>query len=113
MRLALVLATLLVTAGCGGGETRPEETVSVDAALSAEPDERVVVRGGLIADGERVRLCAALAESYPPQCGRPWLVVEGLDLKAVEGLQHAAGVSWREDVSLNGTVAGGVLRVSG
>lgn len=94
------------TPGPGGGLT-------VREALETDADGPLMVRGTLIAEGDDVRLCYAVAESYPPQCGRPWLRVEGLDLATVDGLQEAENVRWTErEVSLLGDVEGDVLRVS-
>ena len=38
------------------------------------------------------RLCEALAESFPPQCGGASLIVEGLVLGLVAGLERSGGV---------------------
>ncbi|MBM3141116.1 MAG: hypothetical protein FJZ92_13150 [Chloroflexi bacterium] len=59
-----------------------------------------------------VRLCEALAESMPPQCGGSSLRVEGLDLAELAGLERASGVTWSSrPLQLLGRVAGDVLRV--
>lgn len=99
MRLLLLpFAASIALAACGGSD----ETV----------------RGYVVApEGAPVRLCQMLAESYPPQCGEPSLVVEGLDLASVPGLVSTddpalARVSWSEgEVELTGVVTDGVLRV--
>ena len=75
--LAVVLA--LAAAGCGGDEG----PLTPDAARDASG--RVTVEGVLIAiEGEPVRMCSAILESYPPQCGEPSLEVRGLDLDSLE-----------------------------
>ena len=85
----------------------------MEEALRAEGDGPVRVRGTLIAAREDVRLCAAILESHPPQCGRPWLVVRGLDLVGVSNMEQAKGVGWtRREVTLTGEVADGVLTVA-
>ena len=72
-----------------------------------------MVAGYLVATGDEVRLCSALAESYPPQCAGASLVVEGLDLAGVGGLKSEGGVSWTyARFSVLGDVADGVLTVS-
>lgn len=99
MRLLLLpFVALIALAACGG----PNETV----------------RGYVVApEGAPVRLCEALAESFPPQCGGSSVVVEGLDLASVPGLTSIddpalAQVSWSEgEVELTGVVTDGVLRV--
>ncbi len=69
-----------------------------------------MVKGFVVVTGDDWRLCSALAESFPPQCGGPSLAVQGaVDADfAVEG-----DVRWTEtEVSLLGDVEGDVLRVS-
>jgi hypothetical protein len=68
-------------------------------------DDLVTVSGALFVDGDgTVRLCDAIAESFPPQCGGERIVVQGLDLDAVAGLQTEGDVSWAEGVTLFGSV---------
>lgn len=107
----LALIVLLLTAGCGsGGSSGP---LSIQQALSSHGSDPRTVRGSLIATGDTVRLCGAILESYPPQCGGPFLVVQGLDLGTFEGLTTASGVTWSDrEVELTGTVADGVLTVT-
>lgn len=122
MRLAplLVATAALIAGGCGAsdddaGDTPPAgsglvQRVSVQQAAGRDGWEGVViVEGGLLADGETVRLCSAFAESYPPQCGRPSIAVQGLDLAQIDGLETASGISWKERVSLAGVLRDGVL----
>jgi hypothetical protein len=85
----------------------------VDEALRADSDGPIRVRGTLIAAATDVRLCSAILESHPPQCGRPWLLVRGLDLVGVSNMEQAKGVGWtRREVTLVGEVEDGVLTVS-
>ena len=119
-RLLLVLAVLWCAAACGeddaGGDPGP---VTVGEAL--EQGGRVVVRGALFVEASTVRLCEAVMESYPPQCGGRDLVVEGLDVAVLE-LERPKepghpDVRWsRGQVTLEGQVEGDRLlgaRVSG
>jgi hypothetical protein len=63
--------------------------------------------------GENVKLCYALAESFPPQCGGASLVVDGLDLATVEGLMTEGDVSWTDQpIELRGVVSDETLTVS-
>jgi hypothetical protein len=80
--------------------------LSVAEALAHGPtDDLVTVTGALFVDADgTVRLCDAIAESFPPQCGGARIVVEGLDLDIVRGLQDANGVRWAEGVRLFGSV---------
>lgn len=128
-RLAALLLVLVVGAGCAAdadasdpassappaaGEPRlviaegpiSEPGMSVAEALGHQAtDDLVTVTGALFVDGDgTVRLCDAIAESFPPQCGGERIVVEGLDLAAVAGLQTEGDVSWAENVTLFGSV---------
>ncbi len=65
-------------------------------------------------DSGHVRLCARLAESFPPQCGGKSLRVHGLAYDSVPGIQTSPdeSVHWAEDVTVSGRIeAGGALRV--
>ncbi len=127
--LLLVLASVLLAAGCGGsspsaeeppepsppsaGTPAPDGGLTVEEALASELDSVLLVTGALVVvEGETPRLCSALAESFPPQCGGASLLVEGLELASIENLQHEGSVSWVENVQLLGTVTEGVLTVS-
>ena len=125
--LAVALLSLLLTA-CGstgddpsasaGGDptgdpvlviadgpiTDPGMSVA-DALGHRATDDLVTVSGALFVDGDgTVRLCDAIAESFPPQCGGERIVVQGLDLDAVAGLETEGDVSWAEGVTLFGSV---------
>jgi hypothetical protein len=106
-------AAALALAGCGGSETAssPEAPLTVQEALDTEGPVRV--RGTLIAHARGVRLCSAILESHPPQCGQPSLSVRGLDLVGVSNMEQAKGVGWTSrEVTLQGAVEDGVLTVS-
>lgn len=81
---ALTLAAL--APGCAGGdagEPRVPPRVAVEA-IDRDRDGLVIAEGWLLASpGSVPRLCASLAESFPPQCGSPWLEVPGLDVDLV------------------------------
>ena len=136
-KLALipVLALALIAAGCGGGPdggssagTEPPAAgpvapsagapipgggLTVEEAIASTLEGPLMVAGYLVATGDDVRLCSALAESYPPQCGGASLVVEGLDPAGVEGLKSEGGVSWTDSpFSILGDIEDGVLTVS-
>jgi hypothetical protein len=116
MKVVLVALLTVALAACDAGNesgSPGSSAITVKQALAAKPREPVLVRGALIASGGTVRLCYAILESYPPQCGRPSLVVQGLDLDAVGKLTTANGVTWSDrEVRLRGTVADGALAVS-
>ena len=124
--LLVVVAAATLAAGCGSENedavppAAPSASgvpadggLSVEEAVATASKEPLLVRGALLVREESVRLCSALAESHPPQCGEPSLRVEGLEVGAVGGLREAEGVRWSErEISLLGTVADGALRVT-
>jgi hypothetical protein len=132
MRTLALIATLTAAAalaGCGGDDTpigdpgtgtTPQTSglgagpgIPIDEALASGSDEVLLVNGNLLAQGGEVRLCSALAESFPPQCGGASLVVEGLKLEEVDGLVSERGVSWTDrPIQLLGVVGDGTLTVS-
>jgi hypothetical protein len=125
MRALTLLALLVALVGCAspGGSDEPIDSdapvlviadggsgggpgLSVAEALTHGPtDDLVTVTGALFVDPDgTVRLCDAIAESFPPQCGGERIEVQGLDLAAVPELQEADGVRWAESVTLFGSV---------
>jgi hypothetical protein len=117
MRILALIATLAAAAapaGCGGdadpvgdaaggspGATQSSglaagPAISIDEALASGSDEMLLVAGNLLAQGAEVRLCSALAESFPPQCGGASLHVAGLDLDEVDGLLAEGDVRWTD-----------------
>jgi hypothetical protein len=93
----------LVIADAGGA---PGAGISVADALGHGPtDDLVAVTGSLFVDADgTVRLCDAIAESFPPQCSGARLLVDGLDLESIESLQTEDDVGWAEAVTLFGSV---------
>jgi hypothetical protein len=111
MLLPLVLLLALPTA-CGGEEG------PLTPAEAREASGSVTVEGALIAiEGEPVRMCSAILESYPPQCGEPSLEVCGLDLDSLDLSSTRPGddvtpARWSyRPIRLTGTVEDGVLLV--
>lgn len=114
MRVALLLSVLAL-AGCGGSEDVHRDTapapsagaaipgggLSIQEALDSDLEGPLLVRGYLIERAGELRLCEAILESSPPQCGDPSLRVEGPAPSASE-----------EYVSLLGEVDGGTIAVS-
>ena len=90
----------------GEGDGDVGRGLSVAQALTHRAtDDLVTVSGALFVDADgTVRLCDAIAESFPPQCGADRILVEGLDLDAIAGLQTEGDVSWAEGVTLFGSV---------
>lgn len=90
-----------------------DNALTVSEAKATNADGTLAVRGFLvITETSGVRLCDALAESFPPQCGGPALNVGGFD-ETEWNLEQAQGVRWTNDwVTLFGTVDGDILVIS-
>jgi hypothetical protein len=116
MRFVLLALLTVAVAACGSGTDHGapgNSAITVKQALTAKPDEAVLVRGALIVSRGITRLCYGILESYPPQCGGPSLVVRQLDLNTVGELTSANSVTWSDrEVRLRGTVTDGTLTVS-
>ena len=96
-------APVLVIAGGAPGDG-PGLTVA-EALTHGPTDDLVTVTGALFIDADgTVRLCDAIAESFPPQCGGDRIVVEGLDLDDIDDIQEENGVRWSESITLLGSV---------
>lgn len=115
MRVALLLSVVAL-AGCGGdtddpqagstdapsaGAPIPGGGLSIEEAMESELEGPLMVRGYLIERDGDLRLCEAILESSPPQCGEPSLQVEGTAPAASE-----------ERVSLLGEIEGDTITVS-
>ncbi len=122
MRRAAVTALALLAAGCGDGDAgRPPAAgtpasgggLTVEEARATDSEGPLLVRGFYVARAGGARLCSALAESHPPQCGEPSLRLEPPTPPGATKLESAGGVSWTtREISLLGDVEGGVLRIS-
>ena len=86
----------------------------IEHALRIHGSKRVQVRGFLLrCDQEPLRLCAELLESFPPQCGSPSLLVEGLDISSLPDITRSDDCAWTaRPVELDGIVDGGILQVA-
>ena len=121
MKTFALIATLLTAAalaGCGGGDDSSDASpggTTTPAFIDdvSDSDEPQLVSGNLLVQGGEARLCSALAESFPPQCGGPSLLVDGLDLDTVADLTTEGDVSWSDrPIVLEGIVDGDTLTVS-
>ena len=123
--LAALLAAVALTA-CGGDDdsaagddTSTASTVpvgpgiSIEEALETDSDEPLLVNGNLLVVNGESRLCSALAESFPPQCGGASLLITGLDLSQIDGLIVEGDVMWTDrPIQLAGVVSDGRLTMS-
>lgn len=87
--------------------------VTIADLLDGGPGGTVTVAGFIVATDDDVRLCEALAESYPPQCGGLSIRVEGFGDVELEGLPSEGGVTWSDfPITLQGQVVDGAFVVS-
>lgn len=111
--LALLVGCATPDSGAEGPDPSrvPGDVLTVQEAIDAGTGQ-VRVRGYVLIAADGVtRLCTGLAGSYPPQCGAPTLIVQGLAAEAIPNRESAQGVVWGGETTLRGTLAGGVLDV--
>lgn len=104
--IVVTIGLLAAMSGCGSDSDRPTTSdaggpITVEQLLARSADTPVAAQGLLHVDQGVARLCGAIMESYPPQCGAPSVELVGLDLAAVEGTTTAEEVTWKEGVVLN------------
>ena len=86
--------------------------LSVSDALDSNVVGVISVNGFFFDDGTGPRLCAALAESFPPQCGGRSLPVSGHESALQVPITVEQGVSWTDQtVTLTGEIIDGTLVV--
>lgn len=132
--IGLAIGMSLLLAACGSDEisssalgqtTASSESPANDAtnlsvaeALMISDDEIHEVEGFVVSDSGRLWLCAALAESFPPQCGEPRLALAGAATAQPETLlpgklTTSGETQWTEDtVALSGVVIGAELWIN-
>jgi hypothetical protein len=92
---------VLALAGCGSDDGESGST----SPTTPTTGEGFEFTGYVVRSQGATKICEALAESYPPQCGGTSYRVVGLDFSGVEGVEEASGVSWTEQpVTLGGVL---------
>ena len=87
------------------GATASGPGVTVAEALRSDTDQPLLVNGALFIDADGTgRLCDALMESFPPQCGGDRVIVEGLEEASIADLQEEGAIRWSEGVQLLGRI---------
>ena len=78
-----------------------------DAANASGP---VAVAGFIVAVGDEIKICEALAESFPPQCGDGFVTVTSLDQVDPDDIQSSGDVRWTDyTVTIFGEMVDGTL----
>lgn len=95
----------------GSADEAPPAAIPVaDAAAMSGP---VAVAGFIVAIGDQVKLCEALAESFPPQCGGPNIPISSLDQVDPDELVAEGDVTWTDyPVTIFGELVDGTLVVT-
>lgn len=128
----LLLSFVLIAAACGGdddndggaGSLPPNDSpagsamgpgISVEDALASGSDQALLVNGALVVVDGEARLCTALIESFPPQCGGPSLLIAGdFSIEDIDDVRTEGSVSWTDQqIQLLGAVDDGTLTISG
>jgi hypothetical protein len=86
--------------------------ISVSEAVSGDVSGVIAVRGFLFDDGSGWRLCDALAESFPPQCGGESVAISGHEEVVDVPYLNEQGVTWTDaTVTVLGEIVDGTLVV--
>ena len=101
-----------IPTGTGGVTSGPDGSVSVGDAVAAGIQGPFLISGYLVADDEGARLCEALAESFPPQCGGTSLLLEPAEAPADAVTTTEGDVTWSgEPVLVEGEIVDGTFVV--
>ena len=88
----------------------PPKPAAESASAPGGSADATVLEGFVVHRDGEMRLCQALALSYPPQCGSPFVVVQGIAPETLPARQSAEGVTWSDEVlRLTGRLNAGVL----
>ena len=111
MRRLTMYGLMVLAVAAGGNEPAGPPSAFPGSVTTSTDGREVAVVGYIFDDGSSVRVCEALAESYPPQCGGSSATVVGLDTASVDGISAEGNLSWTDfPVELVGETAGGSLR---
>ncbi len=89
-----------------------EGGLTVSEALATDATGTIAIQGFLLVDQSGARLCDALAESYPPQCGGASVPIVDYEEMVDVPLASAQGVTWTDTtVTFCGELVDGVFTV--
>ena len=87
--------------------------VEISEALTSDIDGGFAIVGFYLDDGSGARLCEALAESFPPQCGGVSIPVDNSAGVELDELQTEGSVTWtNQPAVLVGEIVDGVFVVT-
>ncbi len=92
------------------GDVDGEPIAVMTIADAASASGQVTVTGFLVNVAGESRLCEALAESFPPQCGGASITLTGLDQIDPDDLKTEGDVTWTDNaVTVFGEMVDGTL----
>lgn len=87
--------------------------LTVADALASDATGVIAVKGYVVAKGDEVRLCDALAESFPPQCAGDSVLLDSLDAIDPDELMTEGEVSWTDvQQTVLGELSDGILNTT-
>ena len=90
------------------GDEPPPAAIQPGAATSVSGP--VAVAGFIVAVGDEIKICEALAESFPPQCGGGFVTVTSIDQVDPDDIQSSGDVRWTDyTVTVFGEMVDGTL----
>ena len=101
--------------GLAPGDADPSDLVggeelTVSDALEVPNGSAVLVRGFYVDSGDGPRLCEALAESFPPQCGGASVELTDIDQIDPDSIQSNQSTNWSDEpVVIVGQMVDGTL----
>ncbi len=83
--------------GTGGVESGADGSVPVGEAVAAGIQGPFLMSGYLVVDADGARLCEALAESFPPQCGGTAVALDPAEAPAGAVTTTEGDVTWSDE----------------
>ena len=85
-------------------------SAAIQPGDAADVSGRVAVAGFIVTVDDEIKLCEALAESFPPQCGGAFVTVTSLDQVDPDEIQSSGDVRWTDyTVTIFGEMVDGTL----
>ena len=93
-----------------GGTSDEPLPAAMQPSMAVDATGPVAVAGFVVAVDGEIRLCEALAESFPPQCGGASIPVTGLEQVDPDELKTEGNVTWTDYVvTIYGDMVDGTL----